>query len=166
MNKTKYIKSQTQSTQSPVQQTQTDQHTINITSVKKLNETLLQYDTDLSIVNLTATWCGPCRAVAPKVNELIKKYNMVGHTIKLLKVDIDKARDVSELYSNISTSVPTFIFYDNVANGFEVVVGANIKAIEITVAKYFEKLQNEKKFEKHNKQEKQNKQEQQVSNSQ
>ncbi|KAF9998002.1 hypothetical protein BGZ80_004053 [Entomortierella chlamydospora] len=59
------------------------------------------------IVNFTASWCGPCKLIVPKFEELSKKYS----DIEFVKVDIDKLRDVSHRAG--ITSMPTFQTYYN-----------------------------------------------------
>jgi len=57
------------------------------------------------VVDFSATWCGPCKALKPSVEKLEKEYeNRVGiHT-----VDIDGAKPLVERFS--IKSVPTIIF--------------------------------------------------------
>lgn len=58
------------------------------------------------LVDFGATWCGPCRALAPIVEELAKEY---AGKAKVATVDIDQAANVAQKF-NIA-SVPTLIFF-------------------------------------------------------
>ena len=57
------------------------------------------------IVDFYATWCGPCKMVAPILEELQAEY---GDAIQIYKVDTDKARAVSAAFG--ITSIPSFLF--------------------------------------------------------
>ena len=57
------------------------------------------------IVDFYANWCGPCRRVAPVLEELQKEY---GNAIQIYKVDTDKAKAVSAAFG--ITSLPSFLF--------------------------------------------------------
>ena len=59
----------------------------------------------LIVVDFFATWCGPCKDIVPKLNELSQRYS---NKILMLKVDVDKCEELSEMY-NIQ-SMPTFVF--------------------------------------------------------
>ena len=51
-------------------------------------------DTDvLVVVDLWAPWCGPCRMVAPALEELSRRY---AGRLKVVKVDVDRAPGVLE----------------------------------------------------------------------
>lgn len=59
----------------------------------------------LVVVDFFATWCGPCKVIAPKLEEFADTYK---DRIVVLKVDVDECENVTERY-NI-TSMPTFVF--------------------------------------------------------
>ena len=58
-----------------------------------------------SIMYFFATWCGPCKRMAPIYADLSNKYD----SINFAKIDIDEVGDVASL-ENIE-SVPTFKLY-------------------------------------------------------
>ena len=59
------------------------------------------------IVNFTATWCGPCKSIAPLVTSLSRKYS----DIYFVKVDVD---EYDELTGNSNVlCMPTFQFIKN-----------------------------------------------------
>lgn len=57
------------------------------------------------IVDFYATWCGPCRKVAPILEELQEEY---GDAIQIYKVDTDKSPRVSAAFG--IRSIPSFLF--------------------------------------------------------
>ncbi|XP_061953842.1 TPR repeat-containing thioredoxin TDX isoform X2 [Populus nigra] len=104
---------------------------IGIHSAKELDPKLnaASKTSRLAILYFTASWCGPCRMIAPIFTSLAAKYLKV----VFLKVDIDEARDVAARW-NIS-SVPTFYF---IKNGKEIdkVVGADKNELERKVKQH------------------------------
>lgn len=60
------------------------------------------------IIDVFATWCGPCQQMAPIFEELEKE---LGDRYKFAKINVDEARELSIQYG--VTSVPTFIFIKN-----------------------------------------------------
>ncbi|VDN21730.1 unnamed protein product, partial [Dibothriocephalus latus] len=58
----------------------------------------------LIVVDFHATWCGPCKIIAPVFAELSRKYT----SVKFVKVDVDKCEETAALYQ--ITAIPTFIF--------------------------------------------------------
>ncbi len=60
------------------------------------------------ILDVYATWCGPCRQMDPVFEELQKELS--GKCV-FAKLNVDEARELSIHYG--VTSVPTFVFIKN-----------------------------------------------------
>ena len=63
-------------------------------------------DKKVVLVDFTATWCGPCKMLAPSLHELESE---LAGKFELLKVDVDRDRPVAE-YMNIA-AMPTLVLY-------------------------------------------------------
>ncbi len=89
--------------------------------VKHINE-LSEIPSGKVVIDFFATWCGPCKRIAPVYISLAEKFP----SITFLKCDVDEAEEVSLKY--IIESLPTFIF---LVNGVEHgrVEGANLNAL-------------------------------------
>ena len=60
------------------------------------------------LVDFTATWCGPCRQVAPLVDQVADEYE---GKVKVTKLDIDNAPGIAQKYG--IRGVPTlYVFKD------------------------------------------------------
>lgn len=84
----------------------------------------------LVVVDFFATWCGPCKVIAPKLEELSVKYD---DKVIVLKVDVDDCEEIAMEYK--IQSMPTFIF---IKCGKEIdrFSGANTENLEKNFAKY------------------------------
>ena len=60
------------------------------------------------IIDFSAVWCGPCRMATPIFETVSEDFK---DRIKFVKIDVDKATEVSEKY-NIQ-AVPTFLLIKN-----------------------------------------------------
>lgn len=74
----------------------------------KGNFTKLIESEKLVLVDFSAEWCGPCKALAPILKELAGK---IGSQAKILKIDVDRNPVVAQKF-NIR-SVPTLILFKN-----------------------------------------------------
>ena len=68
----------------------------------------IQQETKPVVLDVYASWCGPCQQMMPIVEELEQE---LGDTYKFAKLNVDEARDISIKYGVIS--VPTFLFIQN-----------------------------------------------------
>jgi len=58
------------------------------------------------LIDFWATWCGPCRMIAPIVEELANEY---GGKVKIGKLDVDENQGVSIRYG--VRSIPTLLIF-------------------------------------------------------
>ena len=60
------------------------------------------------VVDFYATWCPPCKMLAPLLDTMADKYK---DKVKIVKVDTDKNPDLAQKYQ--IRGVPTLIFFQN-----------------------------------------------------
>ena len=70
---------------------------------ENFEEEVLKSDVPV-LVDMFATWCGPCKMMAPVVAQLAEEYK---GSVKVGKLDIDQNVDIVAQYKIIS--VPTFL---------------------------------------------------------
>jgi len=83
----------------------------------------------LVVVDFFATWCGPCKVISPKVDQMSKEHE----DVDFYKVDVDELNDVAAEQG--IRAMPTFLFFKD-GEKVEEVVGANHKAILAAIVKY------------------------------
>ena len=74
------------------------------------------------VVDFWATWCGPCRALAPTVKQLADEYD---GRIVVGKCDVEEAEDIAMQYG--IRNIPTLIFFKD-GKAVDKFVGAGSKA--------------------------------------
>ncbi|RLD91620.1 MAG: thioredoxin [Bacteroidetes bacterium] len=57
------------------------------------------------VIDFYATWCGPCKRVAPIMEELAKKYD---GKIKVYKIDVDQEKQLASVFR--VRSIPSVLF--------------------------------------------------------
>ena len=85
------------------------------------NEEALKSDIPV-MVDFYADWCGPCKMIAPLIEELAADYR---GKVKIGKVDTDQNRAISAQYNVMS--IPTIVFIKD-GKIVDTVVGALPKA--------------------------------------
>ena len=58
------------------------------------------------VVDFWAEWCGPCKAIAPILNELAEE---LGDAVKICKVNIDNNSEVASKYE--IRAIPTILIF-------------------------------------------------------
>ena len=79
-------------------------NTVTVTEAS-FDEDVLQSD-KLVLVDFWATWCGPCRMVAPVLEEIAAEH---AETLTVAKLDIDQNPSLARDYRVLS--VPTLILF-------------------------------------------------------
>ena len=77
---------------------------INVTDSSFANEVM--HSDKPVLVDFWATWCGPCRMIAPAVKEIAKEH---GDHVKVVKVDIDANPMTPGRYGVMS--IPTLMIF-------------------------------------------------------
>ncbi len=83
---------------------------------------------NLVVVDFFATWCGPCKMLAPMIENFAKEYT----STNFYKVDVDQLPNVAA--SNSVSSMPTLLFFKN-GQLLGTVIGANPGAVKQNLAK-------------------------------
>ena len=60
------------------------------------------------VVDFSATWCGPCKKIAPIIDELAEEYD---GRVNVGKCDVDENSDLATRFG--IRSVPTVLFFKN-----------------------------------------------------
>ena len=77
------------------------------TSVTKENFTSEVLSNEkLVLVDFWAEWCGPCKQIAPRLEELAEKYS---ENLNVCKVDVDANRDLALEYN--VRSIPSLMIF-------------------------------------------------------
>ena len=58
------------------------------------------------LVDFFATWCGPCKMIAPAVEQLAEEY---AGKAAVYKLDVDETQDIAMQYGIMS--IPTLVFF-------------------------------------------------------
>ena len=102
----------------------------NVDSLEEFNTALDEAGDKLVVVDFHATWCGPCKMIAPKLAEMAEKEFT---DVVFLKVDVDKNDETAEKYS--VSAMPTFLFIKNKGKK-DSFAGANEAKLREFIQKY------------------------------
>lgn len=85
----------------------------------------------LLVVDWYANWCGPCKMIAPMMEEIAEEYR--DKNVVFVKIDVDQLPDLSAEYG--ITAMPTIHLFRGKSRVSEI-VGANVSAIKAEIAKH------------------------------
>ena len=71
---------------------------------KDFDEVVINYE-GVALVDFWATWCGPCKMIAPIIEELSEEMP----NIKVAKVDVDENENLANKYE--ISSIPTLMIF-------------------------------------------------------
>jgi thioredoxin 1 len=60
----------------------------------------------LTVVDFTASWCGPCRIIAPILEQIAEQH---ADNVKVVKLDVDENQQTTSRYG--VRSMPTLMFF-------------------------------------------------------
>jgi len=102
---------------------------IKITDEAHFQSQLVNAGPKLVVVDFTASWCGPCKRVAPFFEEMSTRYTRA----VFLKVDVDECQETAA--ANKITAMPTFVFFRNKTK-IDQMSGADTNALEEKVKQH------------------------------
>lgn len=91
-------------------------HPIQVTDQTFATE--IESSNGLAMVDFWAAWCGPCRMVAPVVEQLAQEY---AGKVKVAKLDVDNNPQTAQRFN--VRSIPSILFFKD-GQHVETVVGA------------------------------------------
>ena len=97
-----------------------------ITELSELQSAL--EENNIVVVDYWATWCGPCKLIAPFYKDLDDKYE----NVCFLKVDVDEAEELAT--SQEIQCMPTFHIFKN-KEKVETIKGAKKELLEESIKK-------------------------------
>jgi len=84
----------------------------------------------LVVIDFSATWCGPCKAIAPFVEEMSIKFP----NAHFLNVDVDACQETAASYG--VTAMPTFVFLRNKTR-LALLKGADKAGLEAKIQQFY-----------------------------
>jgi thioredoxin 1 len=91
--------------------------------VKVVSEVSEIPSTGSVVIDFYATWCGPCKVIAPTFEKLAETYP----ELTCLKVDVDESQELVDIYD--ISCMPTFIFLKD-GQVVKKVEGGDMKGLE------------------------------------
>lgn len=87
-------------------------------------DTVAATDSLPTVVDFYATWCGPCKNIAPVFDELKEQYKGKANFVS---IDVDQQQYEARRFG--IDAMPTFVFLDTEGNEIDRIVGADAGAL-------------------------------------
>lgn len=87
-----------------------------------------------AIIDFYANWCGPCRRLSPKLEEIAKKYK---GKIDVYKVNVDDEKTLADVFG--VKSIPMCLFIPAKGTPIQTMGDLSIEQIEETIGKIYKK---------------------------
>jgi thioredoxin 1 len=103
-----------------------------------LNRYLSQTTYETTIIKLTASWCGPCKKIAPFVHQINQHYSGK-YNFEYFEIDVDQSLDLYAFFKKMkmANGVPTFLTFkkaqyspDTFYVPYKCITGADPRALE------------------------------------
>ena len=88
--------------------------------------------TKLVLVDFWAEWCGPCKQIAPTLEELAEKYS---ENLSVCKVDVDLNRELALQYN--VRSIPSLMIFKNGEMVDSLIGAVSLEELEDLVTRNF-----------------------------
>ena len=88
--------------------------------------------TKLVLVDFWAEWCGPCKQIAPTLEELAEKYS---ENLSFCKVDVDSNRELALQYN--VRSIPSLMIFKNGEMVDSLIGAVSLEELEDLVTRNF-----------------------------
>jgi len=104
-----------------------------IKSREELKDYLMNTKCQTIILKFTATWCGPCKQIAPLINTLNNNYKKNNYDYEYIEIDIDECLDLYAFFKKkkMVNGVPSLLSFKKCEKEeefwipFEATTGAN-----------------------------------------
>ncbi len=96
-----------------------------VNNKQELQSVLEAAGDSLVVVDFYATWCGPCKTIKPKVDELAVELKQ--DKVFVVNVDLDESAELKAEYG--ISSMPTFILFKN-AEKVDMMTGTNLEQLK------------------------------------
>ena len=105
---------------------------LHIASIEEFDRILSESAGKLVVVDFSATWCMPCKLIAPVFDEMSSPEGEFGNVV-FMKVDVDEVPELAERFQ--VQSMPTFLFMKD-SEEIDRFSGASVEKLKQTIVEH------------------------------